>query len=63
LCGFILNVVGFNSPVSSPWAITDIPMIALPALAFFLRERKYYAAITAIYVPLAALDIWISLSA
>ncbi|WP_205908944.1 hypothetical protein [Metarhizobium album] len=62
LCGFVLNVVGFNSPVSSTWAITDIPMIVLPALAFLLRERKFYAAITAIYVPLAALDIWISLS-
>lgn len=63
LCGFVLNVVGFNSPVSPNWALPDILMIVLPALAFVLRERKYYAAITAIYLPLSAFDIWISLTA
>lgn len=62
LLGFVLNVFGFQSPLISAWAMTDLPMIVLPALAVVLRDRKYYAAITAIYVPLAAIDIWISLA-
>jgi len=62
LFGLVVNVFGFKSPIESAWAFTDIPMIILPALAFFLRERKYYATITAIYLPLCALDVWISLA-
>jgi hypothetical protein len=62
LFGLVVNVFGFKSPIESAWAVTDIPMIILPALAFFLRERKYYATITAIYLPLCALDVWISLT-
>jgi len=62
LFGLVVNVFGFKSPIESAWAVTDIPMIILPALAFFLRERKYYASITAIYLPLCALDVWISLA-
>lgn len=54
--GFILNVFGFQDAIASAWAATDIPMIILPLLAFALCERRYYAAITAIYVPLLALD-------
>lgn len=61
LFGLVVNVFGFQSPLEAAWAITDIPMIILPALAFFLRDRKYYAVITAIYLPLCGLDVWISL--
>ncbi len=60
--GLVVNLFGFRSQIEAAWAITDIPMIVLPALAFFVRERKYYAAITAIYLPLSALDVWISLA-
>ncbi|WP_283193741.1 hypothetical protein [Rhizobium sp. AN80A] len=62
VCGFALNVIGFQSAVASAWALIDVPMIILPALAFLLRQRRYYATITAIYVPLCALDIWVSLT-
>ncbi|WP_276122104.1 hypothetical protein [Pararhizobium qamdonense] len=62
LFGFVVNLFGFQSQLESAWVVTDIPMIILPALAFFLRERKYYAAITAIYLPLSALDVWISMA-
>ncbi|MBP1849841.1 hypothetical protein [Rhizobium halophytocola] len=62
LFGLVVNVFGFQSPLETAWAITDVPMIILPALAFFLRDRKYYAVITAIYLPLCAMDVWISLA-
>lgn len=61
LCGLAVNVFEFQSSLASAWAATDIPMIVIPVLAFVLRERKYYAAFTAIYLPLCALDVWISL--
>ncbi len=61
--GFLVNVFGFKSQLGAVWAFPDIPMIILPATAFFLRERKYYAAIAALYhLPLCALDVWISLT-
>ncbi|WP_313606748.1 hypothetical protein [Rhizobium sp.] len=62
LFGFIVNVFGFQSSVASAWAVTDVPMIVFPALAFVLQDRKYYTSITALYVSLCALDSWISLT-
>ncbi|KQS71700.1 hypothetical protein ASG39_20815 [Rhizobium sp. Leaf371] len=62
LFGLVVNVFGFQSPIESAWAVTDIPMIVLPVLAFLSRKRNYYAAITALYLPLCALDVWISLA-
>lgn len=62
LFGLVVNVFGFQSQLEAAWAIMDIPMIILPTLAFFLRERKYYAVITAIYLPLCVLDVSISLA-
>jgi hypothetical protein len=56
--GLVVNVC----PLESAWAATDIPIIILPALAFFLSKRKCYAAITAIYLPLGILGVWISLT-
>jgi hypothetical protein len=60
--GFVLNVVGFQDSSVSAWAVTDTPMIALPAIAFFFRQRKIYATITAVYVPLLFLDLSTSLT-
>ncbi len=60
LLGFVVNLFEFEGSLDAAWAFTDIPLIILPVLAFILRERKYYAAITLVYVPLSALDIWIS---
>ena len=61
LFAFVLNVVFLNSPINGVWALTDIPMIVLPVLAFLTRQRKHYALITAVYLPLTLLDVWISL--
>jgi hypothetical protein len=55
----IQNVFGFQRSLKAAWAITDIPMIILPTLAFLLRDRKCYAAVTALYIPLCALEIWV----
>lgn len=61
--GFIANVIFFNEPMTSVRSIADIPMIAMPAVAFFAGRRSVYAGITAVYVPLALLDMAIALAA
>lgn len=61
LLASVLNVLYFNEPIKAVWALLDIPMIVLPALAFFLSSRRSYAAITAVYLPLLAVDVWVSL--
>ncbi|MCO6049314.1 hypothetical protein NGM99_05860 [Mesorhizobium sp. RP14(2022)] len=62
LLGFLINIFFFRSPMESIWALIDLPMIVLPTLAFFLKERRCYVAITLVYLPLAGLDLWISLA-
>jgi hypothetical protein len=61
LLAFVLNIFYFDEPVEAVWALLDVPMIVLPVLAFFASDRRFYAAITAVYLPLMAIDLWVSL--
>jgi hypothetical protein len=60
LLGFFANIFFFNLSPNSNWGLSDIPMIILPVAAFIAKSRRVYAALTIVYVPLAAWDIWIS---
>ncbi len=57
----IVNIMFYKEPALGEASILDIPMIILPIVAFLSRERKIYAGITALYLPLAVLDTWVSL--
>lgn len=61
LFGFVSNVFYFSVSPLEAWGYSDIPMIALPIVACLNRRRNVYTAITAIYVPLAVWDTYISL--
>ena len=58
---FIANIVFLKAAPLAAWSLLDIPMIVLPVAVFFVRSRRWQAWITAAYVPLVAVDIWISL--
>lgn len=60
--GLVLNVFVMKVPLWSYWAILDIFMITLPIIGFLAKSRKIYAAITLVYLPLMALDIFVSLN-
>lgn len=59
---FIVNVGFFGSSPLSVWGITDIPMIVLPFVAFLAKSRTVYGGVTIVYLPLAAWDLWISVT-
>ena len=60
--GFVANIRFFKATPLAPWSLLDLPMIALPVAVFFATSRKTQACITIGYVPLLAVDIWISLT-
>lgn len=59
--GVITNLVFFGAAPLASWSLLDIPMIALPIAVFLSRSRRLQAAITAVYLPLLCLDLWVSL--
>jgi len=63
VCGWLANIFLFHQSPLRAWGLLDIPLIVLPVVAFSIRSRKAHAWICAAYVPLLALDTWISLSA
>lgn len=61
ILGFAANLFFFDAPLVSLWALLDIPIIALPALGFFVRSRRLQELVVACYLPLLVLDTWVSL--
>ncbi len=57
----IANMTFYKEPALGEWSLLDVPMIILPVAAFLSRKRRIYAVITALYLPLAAFDTWVSL--
>ena len=67
LAGFLAlaamtNILFFDAPVLAVWSALDFPLIALPLLVFGTRSRRIQAAATLVYLPLLAIDIWISIT-
>lgn len=62
LLGAVANVVFFEAPPLAAWALLDVAMIVLPIVTFAVKSRSVYAALTLAYLPLAALDTWLSLT-
>jgi hypothetical protein len=60
LLAFLVNVSFFEASPLSTWGLLDVPIILMPVIAFLAR-RHVYATVTLLYVPLYALDTWISL--
>ena len=60
--GFIANLRFFQAPLVAPWSLLDLPLILLPVAVFFATSRKAQACITIGYLPLLAVDTWISLA-
>ncbi|MDG9924508.1 MULTISPECIES: hypothetical protein [unclassified Pseudomonas] len=59
--GSATNILFFNSSPFQLWGALDLFMFAVPLAAFFARSRRFYAPLTLIYLPLALLDIAVSL--
>lgn len=58
---FIANVAFFDAPVYAAWSVLDLPLMLLPVAAFLAPTRAAHAAIIALYLPLAAVDLWVTL--
>ena len=62
VCGFLANLYFFEAPLVSLWALLDVPVILLPVLGFFAKHRSLQVATVSLYLPLLALDVWVSLA-
>ena len=60
--GLIVNIVLFKASPLAIWGALDVVMIVLPVCAFYAKSRKAYSMITLLYVPIASIDLAISLS-
>ncbi|HEV7417262.1 hypothetical protein [Tianweitania sediminis] len=60
--GAIINVSMFGADLNSGWAWLDLLMILVPVAAYLARSRRVYASLTGLYVPLAAVDTWVSIA-
>ncbi|WP_354044155.1 hypothetical protein [Devosia sp. UYZn731] len=63
LLAFLTNVFFFNAAPFAPWSVLDASLIVLPAIAFFAGPRRLQVGMFCIYLPVLALDIWISAGA
>ncbi len=61
VCGLIANLAFFRPEITSAWALLEIPMIAIPCAVFVAVTRRRKALLTAVYVPLFILDLWVSI--
>lgn len=60
MLGFAVNLFYFRAPLLSETSITDIPMIVMPILACFAKQRRVYAGVTLAYIPLALFDTYLA---
>ncbi|MGP9820095.1 hypothetical protein ACTZWW_08770 [Salinarimonas sp. NSM] len=60
--GMGANIHYFGQSPIAVWALLDVPIILLPALVLLASSRRVRAWTTAAYVPLLAVDLWVSLA-
>ncbi|GLK79240.1 hypothetical protein [Methylopila turkensis] len=63
ILGFVANAAFYDAPLMSLASLVDLPMIALPLVAFFAKRRPHYAGVALLYVPLVVVDTCIALAA
>lgn len=59
---FVANVNYFGGSPRDLWAILDIPIIVVPVLVFLATAWRTRVWLTVGYVPLTAIDYWVSLA-
>lgn len=57
----IVNVIYLAGSPMTLWGLLDVPLIALPIIAFASRSYRLRAGICLAYVPLLVVDLWVSL--
>lgn len=62
-CGLTANLIYFRVSIFSAWGLLEIPMIAIPCAVFMAASRGRKALLTAMYIPLCLVDLWVSLNA
>lgn len=60
--GAVINVTLFAGSLLEPWFALDLPLILLPLVVFAGRSRRTREIATAAYLPLLAVDIYVSLT-
>ncbi|WP_285286059.1 hypothetical protein, partial [Klebsiella pneumoniae] len=61
--GSTTNILFFNASPLQLWGALDLVMFTVSLAAFFSRSRRFYAPLTLAYLPLAMIDIAVSLGA
>jgi hypothetical protein len=59
--GAAVNATLFGQSLASLWFALDVPMIALPTVAFLARGRRTLALATGVYIPLVVADTVVSI--
>jgi hypothetical protein len=61
MAGVIVNVRLLGVPLVALWFAVDIPLLVLPILAFITHSRRVEEVVTGTYLPLFAVDLYVSL--
>lgn len=62
ICGLVANLIFFGVSLFSLWGLLELPMIAIPCAVFLTTSRGCKAVLTAAYIPLSLVDLWVSLN-
>lgn len=62
-CGLVANLIFFRVSLFSVWGLLEIPMLTIPCMVFVTVPRGRKVLLTAAYIPLCLIDVWVSLNA